>query len=266
MELSTVIAPTPLLHARDGEASQTQPAIRRHSCTAPVARWRFAHLKVHHRFERMRLRGFTGARDEFHLAATVQNLKTLANQSSGVRQQTRRPSRLREASGVKRAMSSPFNNSDPQPRRKLTGNDTKQRASILSSRTLSTASVKLGHPGDVRCMTALPPKAEAYTRGVPTARGGHARLPRSESHGRLALLRVRANTVPPASRAHRKSPEENGDDLRRDPPQVQARRNTVADRGERGLAQQAPARRDREQARGLALSEKQARLAHWRLR
>jgi hypothetical protein len=37
---------------------------------------RFAHLKVHHR---MRLRGFTGARDEFHLAATVQNLKTLAN-------------------------------------------------------------------------------------------------------------------------------------------------------------------------------------------
>jgi Transposase DDE domain len=40
---------------------------------------RFAHLKVHHRFERMRLRGFTGARDEFHLAATVQNLKTLAN-------------------------------------------------------------------------------------------------------------------------------------------------------------------------------------------
>jgi len=41
---------------------------------------RFAHLKVHHRFERMRLRGLTGARDEFHLAAIVQNLKTLANQ------------------------------------------------------------------------------------------------------------------------------------------------------------------------------------------
>jgi hypothetical protein len=40
---------------------------------------RFAHLKVHHRFERMRLRGLTGARDEFHLAAIVQNLKTLAN-------------------------------------------------------------------------------------------------------------------------------------------------------------------------------------------
>jgi len=40
---------------------------------------RFAHLKTHHRFERLRLRGLTGARDEFHLAATAQNLKTLAN-------------------------------------------------------------------------------------------------------------------------------------------------------------------------------------------
>ncbi len=40
---------------------------------------RFAHLKTHHRFERMRLRGLSGARDEFHLAAIVQNLKTLAD-------------------------------------------------------------------------------------------------------------------------------------------------------------------------------------------
>ena len=39
---------------------------------------RFAHLKTHHRFERMRLRGLSDARDEFHLAAIVQNLKTLA--------------------------------------------------------------------------------------------------------------------------------------------------------------------------------------------
>jgi hypothetical protein len=39
---------------------------------------RFAHLKVKHGFERMRLRGLTGARDEFHLAAIVQNLKTMA--------------------------------------------------------------------------------------------------------------------------------------------------------------------------------------------
>jgi transposase len=40
---------------------------------------RFAHLKTHHRFERMRLRGLSGARDEFHLAAIVQNLKILAS-------------------------------------------------------------------------------------------------------------------------------------------------------------------------------------------
>ena len=33
---------------------------------------RFAHLKTHHGFERMRLRGLSGARDEFHLAAIVQ--------------------------------------------------------------------------------------------------------------------------------------------------------------------------------------------------
>jgi len=39
---------------------------------------RFAHLKTHHRFERLRLRGLTGARDEFHLAAIAQNLKTMA--------------------------------------------------------------------------------------------------------------------------------------------------------------------------------------------
>jgi hypothetical protein len=39
---------------------------------------RFAHLKIHPGFERMRLRGLSGARDEFLLAAIVQNLKTLA--------------------------------------------------------------------------------------------------------------------------------------------------------------------------------------------
>jgi hypothetical protein len=38
---------------------------------------RFAHLKTHHGFERLRLRGLSGARDEFHLAAIVQNLKTM---------------------------------------------------------------------------------------------------------------------------------------------------------------------------------------------
>jgi hypothetical protein len=40
-------------------------------------------LKIDHGFERMRLRGLSGARDEFHLAAIVQNLKTLALRSIG---------------------------------------------------------------------------------------------------------------------------------------------------------------------------------------
>jgi transposase len=44
---------------------------------------RFAHLKVHHGFERVRLRGLSGVRDEFHLAAIVQNLKTLALRTMG---------------------------------------------------------------------------------------------------------------------------------------------------------------------------------------
>ena len=37
----------------------------------------FAHLKRHLGFERLRLRGLSGTRDEFLLAATVQNLKRL---------------------------------------------------------------------------------------------------------------------------------------------------------------------------------------------
>ncbi len=39
---------------------------------------RFDYLKTHHGFERLRLRGLLGACDEFHLAAIVQNLKTMA--------------------------------------------------------------------------------------------------------------------------------------------------------------------------------------------
>jgi transposase len=38
---------------------------------------KFAHLKCHHGLERLRLRGPSGARDEFQLAAIAQNLKTL---------------------------------------------------------------------------------------------------------------------------------------------------------------------------------------------
>ena len=44
---------------------------------------RFAHFKIHHGFKRMRLRGLSGAGDEFLLAATVQNLKTLALRTLG---------------------------------------------------------------------------------------------------------------------------------------------------------------------------------------
>ena len=39
----------------------------------------FAHLKRHMRFERLRLRGLSGATDEFLLAATAQNLRRLAH-------------------------------------------------------------------------------------------------------------------------------------------------------------------------------------------
>jgi hypothetical protein len=46
---------------------------------------RFAHLKTHHRFERMRLRGLSGARDEFYLAAIVQNLKSRSLSTLSVR-------------------------------------------------------------------------------------------------------------------------------------------------------------------------------------
>jgi transposase len=63
-------------HAR---ALMGTPAFEKSRDERKRVEMRFAHLKTHHRFERMRLRGLTGARDEFHLAAIVQNLKTLAN-------------------------------------------------------------------------------------------------------------------------------------------------------------------------------------------
>jgi hypothetical protein len=52
--------------------------MKRRSIDPELIEMRFAHLKVQHGFERLRLRGLTGARDEFHLAAIVQNLKTMA--------------------------------------------------------------------------------------------------------------------------------------------------------------------------------------------
>jgi transposase len=67
-------------HARDHvRALEATPAFEKSRNDRKKVEMRFAHLKTHHRFERMRLRGLSGARDEFHLAATVQNLKTLAN-------------------------------------------------------------------------------------------------------------------------------------------------------------------------------------------
>jgi transposase len=55
------------------------PAFQKSRNDRKKVEMRFAHLKTHHRFERARLRGLSGARDEFHLAAIVQNLRTLAN-------------------------------------------------------------------------------------------------------------------------------------------------------------------------------------------
>jgi hypothetical protein len=62
----------------DGLEWNFQPKYRATRDERKKVEMRFAHLKTHHRFERMRLRGLSGARDEFHLAAIVQNLKTLA--------------------------------------------------------------------------------------------------------------------------------------------------------------------------------------------
>ena len=54
------------------------PEFERSSKARKKVEMRFAHLKVQHGFERMRLRGLSNARDEFHLAAIVQNLKTMS--------------------------------------------------------------------------------------------------------------------------------------------------------------------------------------------
>jgi len=62
-------------HARSLKGT---PEFERSSNARKKVEMRFAHLKVQHGFERMRLCGLTGARDEFHLAAIVQNLKTMA--------------------------------------------------------------------------------------------------------------------------------------------------------------------------------------------
>src|SRR6202045_925070 len=67
-------------HARSLKGT---PEFERSNNARKKVEMRFAHLKVQHGFERMRLRGLTGARDEFHLAAIVQNLKTMARRFVG---------------------------------------------------------------------------------------------------------------------------------------------------------------------------------------
>ena len=65
--------------ARDvARALAGTPEFEKSSNQRKKVEMRFGHLKTHHGFERMRLRGLSGARDEFHLAAIVQNLKTMA--------------------------------------------------------------------------------------------------------------------------------------------------------------------------------------------
>ena len=59
---------------RIGETSE----YRQSGCDRKKVEMLFAHLKHILRFDRLRLRGLSGANDEFLLAATVQNLRKLA--------------------------------------------------------------------------------------------------------------------------------------------------------------------------------------------
>jgi hypothetical protein len=59
-------------------ASQGTEAFERSARERRKIEMSFAHLKRHLGFRRLRLRGITGAADEFLLAVTVQNLKKLA--------------------------------------------------------------------------------------------------------------------------------------------------------------------------------------------
>jgi class 3 adenylate cyclase len=81
-----IVGETPNLAARLQSIAEPNTVVIAESTRKLLARderkrveMRFAHLKIG--FERMRLRGLSGARDEFHLAAIVQNLKTLALRS-----------------------------------------------------------------------------------------------------------------------------------------------------------------------------------------
>ena len=59
-------------------ALRETPAFKRSARLRKKVEMCFAHLKRNLGLRRLRLRGLTGARDEFTIAATVQNLKKLA--------------------------------------------------------------------------------------------------------------------------------------------------------------------------------------------
>jgi Transposase DDE domain len=56
----------------------TTESYRTSRCHRKKVEMLFAHLKRILKLDRLRLRGPNGARDEFHLAATAQNLRKLA--------------------------------------------------------------------------------------------------------------------------------------------------------------------------------------------
>jgi hypothetical protein len=65
--------------ARDlARESAKSEAYRTSRCQRKKVEMLFAHLKRILKLDRLRLRGPNGARDEFHLAATAQNLRKLA--------------------------------------------------------------------------------------------------------------------------------------------------------------------------------------------
>ena len=59
------------------ESSRSTPSLEQLRNERKKVEMRFAYIKTHHGFVHMR--GSSGARDEFHLAAVVQNFKSLAS-------------------------------------------------------------------------------------------------------------------------------------------------------------------------------------------
>jgi hypothetical protein len=114
---------------------------------------RFAHLKVQPSFERMRPRGLAGARDEFHLAAIVRKLKTMAQRLLGAANGW--GVRVDWVSGAwqsGRGIRRPGGDAQPEagPKRFLNGNANCGRAFF------STASVKMRRTQPEQIQSAMP--------------------------------------------------------------------------------------------------------------